>query len=339
MSKRQVSFDDWDDAAFRARLAPLAATVLPNVPRVPPAAGTGQTTRAGLRWPKLLAAATAGAFLSAAIGAACLYLPAQRSTSSVPATAPGGTRDTTLAVHLPSMPGLALAAEASRLQETAKPPAVPDTAASLSAAAPAAEAGAKQARTVTAQMGEVAQAQQSRVSQSLPQSGGTSLMETVPRVDDEAAPSARLPAPPHSPPMFATRGKSQTPAVAKHSENSPAPTHGTAEAAIRSEVSRVSRITLPETLLQALLRRGDAELSLGDVAAARMLYERAANAGSADAARDLASTYDAAFLHKIGAHGVEPDEALAAAWLRRADELGAVRAKSALPVAAHGRGP
>jgi TPR repeat protein len=71
-------------------------------------------------------------------------------------------------------------------------------------------------------------------------------------------------------------------------------------------------------------------LGLGDIAAARMLYERAAALGSAHAATAAGRTYDPAFLASIRANGVTPNSALAASWYRRGVVLGDARAADLL---------
>jgi TPR repeat protein len=63
-------------------------------------------------------------------------------------------------------------------------------------------------------------------------------------------------------------------------------------------------------------------LALGDISAARLLYERAAALGSAGAATALGNTYDASFLASIQAKGIVADEAAAIAWYRKAAALG-----------------
>jgi hypothetical protein len=68
--------------------------------------------------------------------------------------------------------------------------------------------------------------------------------------------------------------------------------------------------------------RGDEMLARKDISAARKFYEYAANAGSARAAAALAKTFDAAFDAQLGMVGLKPDPASAAAWYRRAAELG-----------------
>jgi hypothetical protein len=70
-----------------------------------------------------------------------------------------------------------------------------------------------------------------------------------------------------------------------------------------------------------LMRRGYAVLSEGDVAAARLLFERGAPS-SAAAALAAGETYDPNFLSRIGARGVQPDRAAAASWYEKARAMG-----------------
>jgi TPR repeat protein len=78
----------------------------------------------------------------------------------------------------------------------------------------------------------------------------------------------------------------------------------------------------PPLDLTLLLSRADSMLGLGDISAARRLYERAAALGSARAATAVGKTYDAAFLATIGAQGIVPDQAAASEWYRKAAALG-----------------
>jgi TPR repeat protein len=75
-------------------------------------------------------------------------------------------------------------------------------------------------------------------------------------------------------------------------------------------------------MLALLLRRGDALLALGDVSAARLLYERAAAGGDGRGATGAGKTYDPVFLLAIGARGIQADPVAAANWYRKAVELG-----------------
>ena len=76
-------------------------------------------------------------------------------------------------------------------------------------------------------------------------------------------------------------------------------------------------ILSPE-LMAALMKRGDQAVGLGDIAAARLLYQRAADAGSAAALTGLGKTYDPGY----AAPGQAPDPARAADWYRKALALG-----------------
>lgn len=71
-----------------------------------------------------------------------------------------------------------------------------------------------------------------------------------------------------------------------------------------------------------LLARGNELLATGDIAAARLMYERAAGSGSGQAAIYLGMTYDPRFLVRIGAQGIAPDPQRASFWYRRASDLG-----------------
>src|SRR5271166_3422643 len=74
--------------------------------------------------------------------------------------------------------------------------------------------------------------------------------------------------------------------------------------------------------LTLLLSRGDAMLVLGDISAARLLYQRASALGSARAATAIGKTYDPAFLTSIRASGVTADRTAAAAWYCKGAALG-----------------
>jgi type II secretory pathway predicted ATPase ExeA len=80
--------------------------------------------------------------------------------------------------------------------------------------------------------------------------------------------------------------------------------------------------TVPESVRIALKQRGDAMMAVGDVSTARLLYERAAEGGSGEAAAAAGKTYDPSVLALIGAVGIRPDPEAAARWYRRAIALG-----------------
>ena len=82
------------------------------------------------------------------------------------------------------------------------------------------------------------------------------------------------------------------------------------------------------------LKRGDALIASGDLAAARLVLRRAADAGDARAAMTLAETYDPAILEKLGVHGVVPDLAMARGWYEKAKKFGATEATQRLELLA-----
>ena len=77
----------------------------------------------------------------------------------------------------------------------------------------------------------------------------------------------------------------------------------------------------------ALIMKNGAELlAQGDIAAARLMFERAAQAGDAMAAFALAETYDPLVLRKLGARGITANIALAQSWYEKARDLGSTAA-------------
>jgi TPR repeat protein len=91
--------------------------------------------------------------------------------------------------------------------------------------------------------------------------------------------------------------------------------------------SRTSRSSLSSEEVTALLTRGDTLVVKGDIASARLFYERAAEAGDGQAALRLGESYDPAFLARAHLSGVRGDALAAARWYRRAHELGTTEAE------------
>ncbi|MFM9850500.1 MAG: hypothetical protein ACKVP3_25515 [Hyphomicrobiaceae bacterium] len=84
---------------------------------------------------------------------------------------------------------------------------------------------------------------------------------------------------------------------------------------------------LDQVALKELLDKSNQLLSRGDVVAARALYERAVEMGSAAAALNLGSTYDPNRLWSLGVFGMVGNKERARLWYRRADQLGHPEAK------------
>ena len=88
--------------------------------------------------------------------------------------------------------------------------------------------------------------------------------------------------------------------------------------------------TLDAETLTALLTRAKKMLALGDIGAARLLLERAANAQDATAAFLLARTYDPTVLGSPNTRTITPDARLARDWYRKAAALGSSEAQKRL---------
>jgi hypothetical protein len=76
-----------------------------------------------------------------------------------------------------------------------------------------------------------------------------------------------------------------------------------------------------------LLDHGDALLGIGDIASARLFYERAVEAGNGRAALHLGASFDPAFLGRAGLNKMQADSVQAHFWYDRAVDLEAVEAK------------
>ena len=82
--------------------------------------------------------------------------------------------------------------------------------------------------------------------------------------------------------------------------------------------------------IAALVSRGDWLFATGDVDSARLLYQRAADAGEARAAVRLGETFDPIFLNKAHLREARADSGMAMFWYRRARDLGAIGVASRL---------
>ena len=79
---------------------------------------------------------------------------------------------------------------------------------------------------------------------------------------------------------------------------------------------------LSPTEITALVARGDSFINVGDIAPARLFYERAANAGYGPAALRLGTTFDPSFFTRAGHRGLPGATGQAAFWYDRARDLG-----------------
>jgi len=102
-------------------------------------------------------------------------------------------------------------------------------------------------------------------------------------------------------------------------------TSPSSDAAPRREISPPP-LTEEQKRAQTFLTRGDEMLAQGNIAAARLFFRRAAEAGLAQGAFALAATFDPVELRRVGALTVRPDQAEARKWYERARDLGLAEA-------------
>jgi hypothetical protein len=175
------------------------------------------------------------------------------------------------------------------------------------------------------------------IAPALPQ--GQAIAPAPPKPESQAAPPpqiASLPAPNTSP---ANIRSSLAPAVDEpaarpvdvnpaDSEPRPAATPPPAPAPAQAVPVKVAKpaVVLDQNEIATLIRRGKTLLNDGDFAAARVLFERAANAGSAEAALALGSTYDPNVIKRLGAIMVKPDIEIARKWYQLAADRGSAAA-------------
>jgi type II secretory pathway predicted ATPase ExeA len=162
-----------------------------------------------------------------------------------------------------------------------------------------------------------------------------------------AAPAPIIAAPPVAPPPAAVAERVSPslppPVVAQPVAPAPEPKPTeVAEAAPpadpRASLPRVAAVApavtvpaAPSTVAAAaFVLRGNEMLRTGDVAAARLFYQRAAEQGYGPAAMSLAKTYDPIVLRQLGVRGAQSDRDAALTWYRRALELGDAKAEAPL---------
>jgi hypothetical protein len=88
--------------------------------------------------------------------------------------------------------------------------------------------------------------------------------------------------------------------------------------------------------IASLLQRGKTYFEAGDVAAARLLFRRAVEAGDAAAAVAMGSTYDPAVLAAHFVHGVEANAETARGWYGKARDLGSPEGPRRIEMLARG---
>ena len=111
-------------------------------------------------------------------------------------------------------------------------------------------------------------------------------------------------------------------AAAEPAVKPPAPAEPASVAAATPAPTSAPTSSADTQQVDALLARGDDLLATGDVAAARLFYQRAAELGSAAAATAVGQTYDPGVLELLRVRGARGDVQLAAEWYRKAVAAG-----------------
>ena len=140
------------------------------------------------------------------------------------------------------------------------------------------------------------------------------LPEVQPQAGSEARPQAEPP----------IESASLPPAAEPIAPEASTPTAPEAVAPVPAPppAEETAALPLPAGATEALIRRGDQLLGVGDIVAARSAYERAAEDGNRAAAMGVAKTYDPIYLAQVGVRGLRGDPARAALWYRLAAAAG-----------------
>jgi hypothetical protein len=114
--------------------------------------------------------------------------------------------------------------------------------------------------------------------------------------------------------------------AAESSVEASAATAGSSEPPARPSagVPQPPRLVLSAAEIGELLARGDGFLRMGDLASARLFYERAADAGNGQGAMRMGATFDPSFLGRAGSRSAQGDPVQARAWYRKALDLSMV---------------
>jgi TPR repeat protein len=146
--------------------------------------------------------------------------------------------------------------------------------------------------------------------------------EEITTAYQSAVPDGRVPA---ASPLAATPPGAAAPGAAAPPAAAPVP---------EPTIPRDAIHRLDPNEIASSLKRADELIASGDLAAARLVLRRAANAGDARAAMTLAGTYDPVILEKLGVHGFVPDVAMARAWYEKAKKFGSAEAPRRLELLA-----
>jgi hypothetical protein len=98
--------------------------------------------------------------------------------------------------------------------------------------------------------------------------------------------------------------------------------------------SKAVRRLDPEDI-NRLMKQGEQFAAAGDLVTARLVFQRAAEAGDATAALAMGATYDPVVLAKLGFRGISADVGKARSWYEKAKEFGSPEAQRRLALLAN----
>jgi hypothetical protein len=330
--------EEQDDAAFRARLAPLASEVLPRAP----AAKKRPPPRRGVRVLAVIAAVVV--VVSAGFGSAWLVsqwrwpgrfdLARLMSQTDPVAADPVSAGASSTQIGPPEAPGQKPPGAGAPMAVSAR--------ADLAAAVPAGAIATGGIPTEAIKSGLLPHGV--TPSEAMPSGVNSSGVNSRGAISGGAIPGAASPLPEEpavsvstgAVPQIAVPPKAAADATGGAVVSTLADPRESGVAArnefvpLQQRMSASNEMPASNEMIALLLRRGDAAAADGDIIAARLLYERAAVLGSATAATAAGKTYDIDFLLQSGARGIRPDQSAAAVWFRKAAALGDPEARSRL---------
>jgi len=113
-----------------------------------------------------------------------------------------------------------------------------------------------------------------------------------------------------------------TPPPAQNVERTPPPAPAPVQSAPPVQSAAPTR-TLDPAEIDVLVKQGQQFVAAGDFVTARLVFQRAAEAGNAAAALALGASYDPVVLSRLGVRGVDADVAKARTWYQKAKDFGA----------------
>src|SRR5262245_52553348 len=226
--------------------------------------------------------------IASAVAAPIAYYFAAGSSSSDPKVASAESRPTieTVTVNTPAVPG-----RPARSQERVDVAAVPESPVTV------VPRGTQAARAP-----EPPRVERSPAPPPPPRMVPPPQQQTVERTPPQTVERTPPPPPRAAPPPPVERAPP------------PPPVQSAAPATTRS---------LDPSEIDVLVKQGQQFVAAGDFVTARLVFQRAAEAGNAAAALALGASYDPVVLSRLGVRGVDADVAKARAWYQKAKDFGA----------------